>query len=338
MSVDLKLLIHPEVEAERLEAIQQASNGMQIVCTLDQSEALEAIKDSDAFFGKLTPELLQAATRLKWVQSPTASLEHYLFPELIEHPCIVTNMRGLFSDVIADQVFGYILMFARNLNHYFLHQLASHWEPMGGEENRVGMAAGPGVVNAIDRAHMHLGDATIGIVGLGAIGSEIARRAKAFSMRVIAVDPVREECPAEVESLMKLDKLPDLLADSDFVVIAAPHTPDTAKMFGRQQFQQMKTTAYLINIGRGVIVDLKELAEAIQADEIAGAALDVFEIEPLPAEHILWNMADRVLITPHVAGYSPRIAERHLALLLENVRRFSQGQELKNVVDKRRWF
>ncbi len=338
MTSSPSLLIHPEIEAERLEAIQSVSSQLQVMNTSKTDEALEAIEEVDAFFGKITPELLSRAKNLKWIQSPTASLEHYLFPELIEHPCVLTNMRGLFSDVIADHVFGFVLMFARNFNHYLLHQLAQHWEPMGGEENRVGMAAGPGVVNAIDRAHLHLGDATMGIVGLGAIGEEIARRARAFSMRVVAVDPVREDCPAEVSTLYKPEQLSDLLAESDFVVIAAPHTPETVKMFRRQQFQQMKPSAFLINIGRGAIVDLKDLSDAIQADEIAGAGLDVFEEEPLPSSHPLWNMVDRVLITPHVAGYSPRIAERHLALLLENVRRFVNGESLKNQVDKRRWF
>ena len=129
-----------------------------------------------------------------------------------------------------------------------------------------------------------------------------------------------------------------LLSASDFVVIAAPHTPRTQKMFRREQFRQMKPTAYLINVGRGAIVDLADLTEALRAGEIAGAGLDVFETEPLPAEHPLWDMADRVLITPHVAGYSPRIAERHLAQLVENVRRFVAKEPLQNVVDKAEWY
>src|SRR5205807_10116299 len=127
------------------------------------------------------------------------------------------------------------------------------------------------------------------------------------------------------------------LSESDFVVIAAPHTPQTYKLFRRVQFQQMKRSAYLINIGRGAIVDIADLAAALEAGEIAGAGLDVFEIEPLPADHPLWRM-ENVIITPHVAGYSPRIAERHLAVLLENIRRFLHGEPLLNVVDKARWF
>ena len=157
-------------------------------------------------------------------------------------------------------------------------------------------------------------------------------------MTVVAVDPARADRPPEVEHLWRPDDLARLLAASDFVVIAAPHTPRTVKMFRREQFRQMKPTAYLINVGRGVLVDLADLVDAIRADEIAGAGLDVFETEPLPDGHPLWDMADRVLITPHVAGYSPRIAERHRAVLLENVRRFAAGEPLLNVVNKDEWF
>jgi len=198
-------------------------------------------------------------------------------------------------------------------------------------------AAGPGTVSSMDRAHMHLADATLGVVGLGHIGSEIARRGLAFGMRVVAVDPIRVEAPPGVAALWPPARLPDLLAASDFVVIAAPHTPETDKLFRRPQFRQMKRTAYLINIGRGVIVDLGDLTAALDAGEIAGAGLDVFETEPLPPDHPLWRMSN-VIVTPHVAGCSPRIAERHLAVLLENIRRFLAGEPLRNVADKARWY
>jgi phosphoglycerate dehydrogenase-like enzyme len=333
----MKLVLHPAVEAERLQKIRAAAGGMTVVNATDERHATEAISDADAFFGKLTPALLAAAHQLRWVQSPTASLEHYLFPELIQHPCVLTNMRGLFSDVIADHVFGYILCFARNFHRYIRNQLGRRWEPVGGESERLSFAAGPGTVTAIDRAHLHLGDLTLGIVGLGSIGSEIARRGLAFHMRVLAVDPVQTQAPEGVAGLWSLDRLPDLLAESDLVVIAAPHTPQTYKLFRRPLFQKMKRNAYLINIGRGAIVDLADLTAALQAGEIAGSGLDVFEIEPLPADHPLWKM-ENVIITPHIAGYSPRIAERHLGVLLENIRRFGKGQPLLNVVNKAMWF
>jgi len=333
----MKLLLHPIVDSERLAKIKDAAGAMTVVNAAEEAEALQQIRDADAFFGKITPPLLAVAKKLRWVQSPTASLEHYVFPELIEHPCQLTNMRGLFSDVIAEHVFGYILCFARNLHRYLRRQMEARWEPVGGETPLAGFSMGPAQVSPIDRAHIHLADATLGVFGLGHIGSEIARRGLSFGMRVLAVDPYAKSAPNGVEGPWPAERLPDLLAQSDFVVIAAPHTPETEKLFRREQFRQMKRTAYLINIGRGVIVDLADLTAALEAGEIAGAGLDVFEVEPLPADHPLWKR-ENVILTPHVAAASTRIAERHLEVLLDNVRRFANGQEPLNVVDKAKWF
>lgn len=333
----MKLTIFPPVDDARLRKIVEAAGPMRVVNAADEKHAREAIADADAFFGKLTPELLAAATRLQWVQAPTASLEHYLFPDLIRHPLVLTNMRGLYSDVIADHVLGFIICFARNFHHYIRQQAAAQWAPIGGEAARTDFLYGSGVATAIDRAHLHLADQTLGIVGLGSIGAEVARRGLAFGMSVLAVDPVQTAAPLGPTALWPLERLADLLAESDFVAVTAPHTPQTEKMFRRAQFQQMKRTAYFINIGRGAIVDLADLTASLAAGEIAGAGLDVFETEPLPPDHPLWRMPN-VILTPHVAGTSPRIAERHLATLLENVRRFGRGESLVNVVDKQRWF
>src|SRR5262249_15309612 len=158
---------------------------------------------------------------------------HYMFPELVAHSCTLTNMRGLFSDVIADHVFGFVICFARNFHRYIRNQGAARWEPAGGEAARSTFAAGPGVVSPMDRAQLHLADQTVGVVGLGQIGAEIARRGLAFGMRVLAVDPAQTRAPDGI-ALWKPDRLPDLLGASDFVVIAAPHTPETAKLFRRE--------------------------------------------------------------------------------------------------------
>ena len=332
----LKLVIYPPVDPERLERIVASAGAMSVRNTFSEAEALGEIVDADALFGKITPSLLSASRRLGWVQAPTASLEHYMFPELIEHPCRLTNMRGLFSDVIGDHVFGYILCFARNFHRYIRHQLEGRWEAVGGESERPAVSTGLAEVGPVDRAHMHLADTVLGIVGLGGIGSEVARRGQALRMTVVAVDPVRTEAKG-VAAVWKPERLPDLLAKSDFVVIAAAHTPQTEKLFRRPQFHQMKRTAYLINVGRGIIVDLADLTAALQSGELAGAGLDVFETEPLPSGHPLWQM-ENVIITPHMAGHSPRIAGRHLEVLLDNIGRFAQGRALRNVVDKASWF
>jgi phosphoglycerate dehydrogenase-like enzyme len=333
------LVIFPPVDAPRLARLRDAAPALTIINAESHDAALAAMPRADAFFGKLTPDLLASASRLKWVQSPTASLEHYLFPELVDHPCTLSNMRGIFSDVIADHVMGLILCFARNLHSYIRRQSDGRWEPVGGEElpKDQPFATGPAFVTPIDAAHIHLADCTLGIVGVGGIGAEVARRAAGFGMRIIGVDPATRSVAGVTDEVWPTSRLPDLLGASDFVVIAAPHTPETKKLFRRQQFRSMKRTAFLINVGRGIIVDLTDLDAALEAGDIAGAALDVCEIEPLPADHPLWRR-ENVIITPHVAAASPRIAERHLEVLVENVRRFAAGQTPLNIVDKRRWY
>ncbi len=335
----MKIVIHPAVEADRLAALQHAAPGSAWVNAATEGRALAGIGGADALLGKITPGLLAAADRLRWVQAFTVSLEHYVFPALANHPCTLTNMRGLFGDVIADQVMGYILCFARNLHLYIRQQLERKYVPMGGEAARVGNAAGPGTVGAMDRATIFLPGATLGIVGLGAIGAEIARRGLAFGMTVRAVDrfPDRARPPAGLTLVEPIDRLPDLLGASDFVVIAAPQTPETVGLFDARTLALMKPSAYLINIGRGAIVRLDDLVAALRAGAIAGAALDVFEVEPLPADHPLWGFPN-VILTPHTAGYSPAIAARHLATLVDNVGRFARGEPLRNVVDKALWF
>src|SRR4051794_6052650 len=244
----MKIVIHPPVEPERLAALRAAAPGAEWVNAADPEAALAAMPGAEAFLGKMTPDLLARADRLRWVQAFTASLEHYIFPELAAHPCTLTNMRGLFGDVIADQVMGYVLCFARNLHIYIRRQIEHRYEPAGGESARVSFAAGPGTVNAMDRATIFLPDASMGIVGLGAIGAEIARRALAFGMCVRAVDrfPDRTRPPEEVELVEGMDSLPDLLASSDFVVIAAPHTPETSGLFHASTLAHMKPSGYLI--------------------------------------------------------------------------------------------
>jgi len=333
----MKLVIHPGIDEQRYRLICEAANGFPVVNCESYDDALTEIVTASAFFGKITPELLENAFALEWVQSPTASLEHYLFPDLVSHACQLTNMKGLFYDVIADHVFGYITCIARNLHLYLRQQSRGEWNPIGGVDAVPSFASGPGLVSDVDRQHIHLADATIGVVGVGSIGAEVCRRAKAFGMTVLGVDPNCRSVDGAVDDVWQLERLPELLERSDFVVIAAPHTPATEKMFRTAQFEQMKSSAWLINIGRGIIVDLADLTSALQNGTIAGAALDVFETEPLPAEHPLWGMENTIL-TPHIAAASTRVPERHLETLLENVRRYFRDEPLLNVVDKELWF
>jgi phosphoglycerate dehydrogenase-like enzyme len=314
----VKLVIYYEDSEQLAERVRGLFPAIDVVVPGDDAAALREVADADAMYGRITPDQLAAAKRLRWIQSPAIGLEHTMFPELIDHPVVMTNPRGIFADTIADHVLALLTGFARQLPLLLRQQLKRTW--------------GIPTYDVI-----HLGDCTLGIVGLGGIGTAVAQRAAAFEMRVIAVDARRTDRPAGVTQLWPADELPRLLAESDFVVICAPETPETRGLFGSEAFKTMKRTAYLINVGRGKIVQLDSLVWALQDGEIAGAGLDVFEVEPLPTDNPLWAM-DNVVITPHVAGIGPHIGERRQQVLFENIRRFLADEPLLNLVDKEKWF
>ncbi len=279
-----------------------------------EDEAIARVGGADAFFGNMTPRILAAATGLQWIQTPMAGLERYFFPELQAHPVVVTNMRGIFHDMIPDQVMAYVLCFARDMHAMFRRQLERRW--------------------AFDEVRVHdLTRMTLGIVGLGGIGAGVARRARPHGLRILAVDPRLVVRPPEVDELWGADRLDDLLAASDFVVVCAPETPETRGLFDAEKFARMKAGAYFINIGRGRVVRLDPLVAALESGHLAGAALDVFEVEPLAADHVLWGMPN-VIVTPHTAGVGAHLEDRRYEVLLENVGRFVRGEALQNVVDK----
>jgi phosphoglycerate dehydrogenase-like enzyme len=213
---------------------------------------------------------------------------------------------------------AFVLAFARGHHHYFPQQLQRNWSP--GYET------------------VYLPDATAVIVGVGGIGGETARLCSEFGVTVIGVDPRIREAPPGVAELHRPEALSEVLPRADFVIVTVPETPETQGMFAAKQFRTMKSSAYFINIGRGATVHLDDLAVALQEGEIAGAGLDVFEIEPLPADHPLWTMPG-VLITPHVAASGgPYVDERRAELFIDNCVRFNEGRPLRNIVDKAHWF
>ncbi|MCC6168224.1 MAG: D-2-hydroxyacid dehydrogenase [Caldilineaceae bacterium] len=313
----MKILIYPALPADAIADLRGVAGDAEIANAQDEAEARAAIVDADGMIGTITPDLLGRATRLRWLQTPIAGLEHYMFPALVEAGLTLTNMAGIYSDQIADQALAYILMFARGMHLYLRRQLQHNWQ------------TGAPVV--------HLADQTLGILGLGGIGTEVARRGHALGMRVVAVEPRPRPNQPFVDELWGQDRLDDLLAAADFLVLCVPHTPETVKLIRAAQLQRMKRTAYLINISRGVVVDLADLTAALQNGVIAGAGLDVYEVEPLPADHPLWDQENAIL-TPHVAAASPHVAPRRQAVFKENLRRFLAGEPLRNVVDKRLWY
>lgn len=288
-----------------------------VVCT-DHAAAAEAIVDADAAFGTLPSDLLARATRLRWLQAPQAGPPAgWYYPELVAHPVVVTNMRGIFNDHLATHILAFVLAFARGLHVYLPMQQRREW--------------GSGA------PLLHLPETTALLVGVGGIGGETARRLSALGVRVLGVDPRLESKPDGLAELHRPEALDSLLPTADFVISTAPETPHTQGLFHRERLQRMRPTAYLINISRGALVRLDDLVDALNAKELAGAALDVYEQEPLPADHPLWTMPG-VLLTPHMGGDGPYLNERRTRVLLENCRRFAAGEPLHNVVDKTQWF
>jgi phosphoglycerate dehydrogenase-like enzyme len=294
---------------------------MQVVIAESAEDAKREIVDADAAFGTLPAEMLARAKRLRWLQAPAAAPPAgYYYPELIQHAVQVTNFRGIFNDHIAAHIMAFVLAFARGLHHYIPQQLRHEWRPA-----------------ALDEGMVYLPGSVALIVGVGGIGAEAARLCAAFGMRVVGIDARLTERPSGVAELYPPDRLDTLLPQADFVILTVPHTPETEGFFGRERFARMKPSAFFINIGRGKTTRLGDLVKALQAGSIAGAALDVFEEEPLPADHPLWS-APNVLLTPHVAGYGPYLDDRRQEIIVDNARRFVKGESLRNVVDKRNWF
>src|ERR687892_266061 len=301
--------------------VAAALPALEVVVAEDEAEAARVLAGAEAAFGTLPPALVRAAGKLRWLQAPQAAPPAgYYTPELIAHPVVVTNFREIYNDHIAAHIMAFVLAFARGLHYYLPRQLRREWRP-----------------ERLDTGVVHLPEASALIVGVGGIGAETARLAAAFGMHVMGVDARRRDAPPGVLKLDGPDALDSLLPLADFVILTVPHTPETEGFMPRARFQRMKRTAFFINIGRGMTTRLDDLVAALSAGEIAGAALDVFEQEPLPAGHPLWTLPN-VLITPHTAGYGPYLDERRFEILLDNARRFLTGQPLRNVVDKARWF
>lgn len=306
------------IPAEELEDWKRAAPGVEFVVGLSREQALARAAEARGADGwYATEEFLARATNLAWVQAMSSGVERYLaVPALRESGAIVlTNMQGASGPAIADHAFGMLLTLSRELRPYAREQEAGRWS-RGGEGRAFALQ-----------------DRTLLVVGLGGIGTEIARRGAGFGMRVIATRRSDAPGPAFVERVGRSEDLMALLPEADVVAIAAPLTAETEGMFGAAAFAAMKPGAILINVARGRIVDTEALLDSLRSGRLGGACLDVTEPEPLPAGHPLWS-EPRVVITPHVASDSALSGERADLLLRENLRRFGAGEPLLNVVDK----
>lgn len=289
-----------------------------VVETIEESK--NEIVNADAAFGTIPPDILNLAGKLRWLAAPAiAPPAGYYYPELIEHPVQVTNFRGIFNDHISAHIMAFVLAFSRGFHYYLRRQLAGEWK----QEKR-------------DSGIVYLPESIALIVGVGGIGAETARLCATFGMRVIGIDARQTQAPEGVAELHPPDALDSLLPKADFVILTIPHTPQTEGMMNAERFALMKRSAFFINIGRGKTTKLNALDAALRNGTIAGAGLDVYEVEPLPKDHPLWD-APNTLMTPHSAGYGPYLNERRYTIIAENARRFAAGKTLDRLVDKLNW-
>jgi phosphoglycerate dehydrogenase-like enzyme len=287
--------------------------------------ALDAIRGAEVYLGMGLPrELLLAGleppSRLRWIHTGAAGVASLLHPELAERGVMLTNSAGVHGPPMAETVMAVMLHFARGLDHAVRAQTRREW--------------GAAMFEGADSGVRELAGATLGMVGLGGVGREVARRAAALGMEVLAVRRragVGTQDP-DATILTGDDALDRLLAAADFVAVTVPSTPATRGLIGAPQLAAMRPGAVLVNVARGNVVDESALIEALGAGRLRGAALDVFATEPLPRQSPLWRLPN-VLVLPHVSATSPRYWDRELQLILDNLRRYEAGEPLKNVVD-----
>jgi phosphoglycerate dehydrogenase-like enzyme len=276
------------------------------------------LADADAVIGNISPEIMRAAPRLKWVQVGSAGVERFLTPELVKSSIVLTNCKIVQGPEIADHAFAMLLALTRQINRAVVDRTKQSWPT---QEYRP----------------LELRGRTAVIVGVGGIGTQIAVRASAFGMRVIGVDPKDIPLVPYLEKTVPPDRLNEVLPEADVVFVSAPHTPQTEKMFGERQFSLIKPNGYFIAVSRGKLYDANALVAALQSKHLAGAGLDVTDPEPLPKGHALWQF-ENVVITPHIAGRSDGEYRRYMELYKENLRRFAAGEPLLNVVDKQKGY
>jgi D-2-hydroxyacid dehydrogenase (NADP+) len=273
-----------------------------------------------AFTPFVDRDIFPSATRLRWVQSPAAGVGSLMFPELLASDVVVTSARGIRARSIAEHVIGVTIALARQLPLAMRAQVQHRWV----QDELEGPASS---VRPLQGLRM-------GILGLGAIGSEVATLASALGLRVSAIrrrpdSPV----PAGIDAVWPPDRLLDLLADSDVVVLALPHTPGTKQLIGARELDAMKRGALLINVARGKLLDDNAVVAALRDGRLGGAALDVFTREPLDASNPYWDLPN-VIVTPHTAGAMRDYWTPLVSLFTENLGRFERGEPLVNVVDK----
>ena len=330
-AIALTPILSARYRSRDLDVIRAAAPGARLVTIGFDGHPDGPLDDVEVMLrGRLPAEtfdrILARAPELRWVHSATAGVERVLTPASRARGLTITNARGVFSRPIAEYVVLMMLAAARRLPQLLELQAERTWQPLEARELR---------------------DVTVGIVGLGSIGRAVGALATAFGCRVIATRRRAEEGASAtvdgagdepflgsvmLDRVLPPDRLPELLAESDFVVLAAPLTADTVGLIGEDAIAAMKPGAWVINVARGELVDEPALARALRSGRIGGAVLDTFREEPLPAESPLYDLPN-VILTPHTSWSSTRVLDRSVDLFCDNLRRYAAGQPLVNVVD-----
>lgn len=329
-AIGLTPILSARYGAAELGLIRDAAPGSRIVTISLEGLADAPLDDVEVLLRGPLPagvfdRLLARCPQLRWVHSATAGVERVLTPTALQRGLIITNARGVFSRPIAEYVLLMILAVARRLPQLLELQRERTWQPLPAVELR---------------------DVTVGIVGLGSIGQAVAALATAFGCRVIATrrreaaavaageldDPEQPVLAPRIERVLPPERLPELLAESDFVVLALPLTPETTDLFDPAMLARMKPGSWLINVARGALVDERALVRALQEGPLGGAVLDAFRDEPLAADSAFYGLPN-CIVTPHTSWTSGRVVQRSVDLFCDNLRRFRVGEPLRNVVD-----
>ncbi len=336
----LLILVHHrfnlwQVPAWFAERLRREFPQLEVVHVNDYAAAEPHLADAEIVITwSLRPEQFARARRLRWIHSTAAAVHALMIPEIINSDVVISNASGVHGPVVAEHAMAMIMAMARRLPSSVLHQRERRWaqEQIWEEQPRTRELAG----------------ATLGVIGVGSIGGAVARMALAFDMKILAVrehpergaDFLGDSSASSASSVVEVfgfSQLDRVLPLCDFLLLAAPFTPKTQALIDANHLGRMKRDAYFINVARGALVDEAALIAALRQRKIGGAALDVFEHEPLPDESPLWDMPN-VLITPHSAGFTERMWERHYALFAENLRRYITGLPLLAVIDKHKGY
>lgn len=310
---------HP-LTPEQQESIRSLAPDYSLTQADPKKPDLELLSHAEIVIGwakGIGDTLLSPGSPLRWVQTWSAGIEKLPLERFEERGILLTNASGVHAEPISAVIFGFMLMFTRNLHTAIRNQEARRWESNGNESELTGK--------------------TVVIVGTGAIGSETARIAKAFRMRTIGVSRSGSSLP-DFDHMYTTDNLHEALREASFVINTLPLTDQTRGLFNKSVFSAFKKGAYYINIGRGATTHTEDLMDALNSGQLAGAGLDVFETEPLPQDHPLWGM-QQVIITPHCAGTTDHYAERIIDIFLENMKSYlAEGLPTRNVVDYSRQY